>query len=54
MIEILTAFVLFTSFVILTKFFQKDLSEELDLLPDDIDDFNGLDHHEEEFAQVKV
>ena len=52
MIEIITAFVILTSFVILNKFFRTDLSEELDLLPTDIDDFNGLDHHEEEFAQV--
>ena len=52
MIEIITAFVILTSFVILNKFFRTDLSEELDLLPTDIDDFNGLDHNEEEFAQV--
>ena len=52
MIEIITAFVILTSFVILNKFFRTDLSEELDLLPTDIDYFNGLDHHEEEFAQV--
>jgi hypothetical protein len=42
---------IFTSFFI---FISSDLSEELDLLPTDLYDFNGLDHHDaEEFGQVE-